>query len=223
MRYLGELPRRFLHFSDHPEQVKQTLLPKAERNLNGSKAAVIYREGVFVREIEECSYPSLHDYNLRAAQLPIDESRNSSEYVARVAVARTLRTAQSDELIPVLRSLVERESTFESEIDPDYICPSWQTPAEEEKNNWQTAWKAVAADAVLCGPSPIIAEFVERKGRTAKCISSPSMVQASAGSVSQPRQKSSASRSSWAGKGWRPRPLQSRRSIPSGAGWRATA
>ena len=36
-RYIDELPKRFLHFSDRPEQVSQSFLPKADRNLNGNQ------------------------------------------------------------------------------------------------------------------------------------------------------------------------------------------
>ena len=50
-RFYGELPRRFLHFSDQPAQVKESLLPKG-RNLS-RKTAMVYKSGVFVREIEE--------------------------------------------------------------------------------------------------------------------------------------------------------------------------
>ena len=32
-RFYGELPRRFLHFSSRPQLVKESLLPKADRNL----------------------------------------------------------------------------------------------------------------------------------------------------------------------------------------------
>ena len=46
--------------------------------------------------------------------------------------------------------------------------------------NWQNAWKAVAADAVLCGPSNTIAEFVEKKGYEAKTIQSSNLVFAAA-------------------------------------------
>ena len=52
-RFYGELPRRFLHFSSRPQLVKESLLPKADRNLNGKRTAMIYKEGVLVREIAE--------------------------------------------------------------------------------------------------------------------------------------------------------------------------
>ena len=178
MRYFGELPRRFLHFSDRPKQVRESLLPKATRNLGNKRTAMIYREGVFVREIEECDTESIYDFNFRVNQLRIDESRNSTEYEARAAAARLLRTASAAELVPIFQSLVKWEERFEVELDPDYICPSYNKPTEAEQKNWQTAWQAVAGDAVLCGPHSIMAEFVEAKGRTAKRVKAESMIQA---------------------------------------------
>jgi hypothetical protein len=174
-RYYGELPRRFLHFSDRPEQVKQTLLPKASRNLS-RRTAMVYREGVFVREIEERDEPSLFDFNFKAAQLAIDESRNSNEYAVRAAAARVLRTAQTAELIHIFQSLMRLEDTFEATLDPDYICSRWATPTDAEKQNWLTAWTAVAGDAVLCSSSTL-AQFVERKGRKVVCIKSAGLVE----------------------------------------------
>ena len=180
MRYFGELPRRFLHFSDRPEQVRESLLPKATRNLGNKRTAMIYREGVFVREIDECDTESIYDFNFRSGQLRIDESRNSTEYEVRAAAARLLRTASAAELVPIFQSLVKWEERFEVELDPDYICPSYNKPTEAEQKNWQTAWKAVAGDAVLCGPHSIMAEFVEAKGRTAKRVKAEGMIPAAA-------------------------------------------
>jgi hypothetical protein len=112
--------------------------------------------------------------------LQIDECRNASDYSVKAAVARLYRKASTAELVPVFRALIEHKPAFEASLDQDYILPSWETPKEEQKNNWQQAWQAVAADAVLCGPSITIAEFVEKKGYEAKTIRSSSMVAAAA-------------------------------------------
>jgi hypothetical protein len=138
---------------------------------------MVYREGVFVREIEERDERSLYDFNFTASQLPIDESRNSNEYAVRAAAARVLRTAQTAELIPIFQSLMRLEDTFEATLDPDYICSRWTTPTDAQKQNWQTAWTAVAGDAVLCS-SPALAQFVERKGRKVVCIKPAGFVEA---------------------------------------------
>jgi len=178
-RYINELPQRFLHFSSDPSQVKRSFLPKAQRNLNGKKTAVIYRAGVFVREIEEGD-DSVYDYNFKQSELQIDECRNSSDYTIKAAIAKLYRKASATELVPVFKALVDQKPAFEATLDPYYICPTWETPKEEQQKNWQQAWQAVAADAVLCGPSASIVEFVERKGHTAKAVKAQGIVDAAA-------------------------------------------
>ena len=177
-RYVEELPRRFLHFSSDPSQVKKSFLPKADRNVNGKRTAVIYRAGVYVREIEDYSEDSIYDYNFKAGELQIDESRNSSDYAIRAAIARLYRRASATELVPVFQALVDQKPCFEEHLDPDYIISSWDKPKVEQETAWKQAWQAVAADAVLCGPSSTLVEFVERKGYDAKPIKSQNMVEA---------------------------------------------
>ena len=178
-RYVSELPKRFLHFSADPSQVKRAFLPKSDRNINGKRTAVIYRAGVHVREIEDCADASVYDYNFTADQLAIDECRNSSDWTIRAAIAKLYCKATTRELIPVFQALVDQKEVFEARLDPDYIAPTWcEAPKEEQKQSWQKAWQAVAADAVLCGPSASITEFVGRKGFEAKSIKSDNLVKA---------------------------------------------
>ncbi len=177
-RYVDQLPKRFLHFSCDPSQVRRSFLPKSNRNLNGKTTAVIYRAGVFVREIEENLDESVYDYNFKQDELQIDECRNASDYTVKAAIAKLYRKATTTELVPVFKALVEQKPTFEASLDPHYICPSWETPKEEQQKAWQTAWQAVAADAVMCGPSATIADFVQRKGHDAKIIKAPGIVEA---------------------------------------------
>lgn len=157
-------------------QVKQSLLPKADRSLSGRQTAVIYRAGVFVREIEDTDETSVYDYNFKPSELPIDECRNSSDYAIKAAISRLYRRATSQELVPVMEAMVAQKPVYEEHLDPYYVIPSWEEPKEEQKKNWQQAWKAVAADAVLCGPSSAIVEFVERKGYKAQPVRSVSFV-----------------------------------------------
>ncbi|MEN6367718.1 MAG: hypothetical protein ABFC88_12980 [Thermoguttaceae bacterium] len=177
-RYVGELPRRFLHFSDDPAQVKKSFLPKANRNLNGKKTAVIYREGVYVREIEDYEEESIYDYNFKSGELQIDESRNSSDWAIRAAIAKLYRTASSVELAPLFQALTGPKPCFEDHLDPDYIISTWDKPKTEQSVAWQTAWEAVAGDAVLCDNATTIVEFVERKGYKALPVRSHQMVEA---------------------------------------------
>jgi len=176
-KYVAELPKRFLHFSNDPSQVKRSFLNKSDRNTNGKKTAVIYRAGVYVREVEQGD-ESIYDYNFKVSELQIDECRNASDYSVKAAIARLYRRATPTELVPVFQSLVDQKATYEATLDQDYIIGSWETPKEEQKKNWQTAWEAVAADAILCGPSNTIVDFVERKGHKAKPIRSNSFVEA---------------------------------------------
>ena len=179
-RYQMELPRRFLHFSDRPEQVKQSMLSKANRNLGNKQTAVIYRAGVFVREIQETPENSVYDYNFKVHELQIDEARNSSEYVIKAAIARLYRRATAAELVPVFTTMIEQTPLFEDCLDADYILPRWEEPKEEQKKNWQEAWQAVAADAVMCGPSSTLCEFVERKGYPTRSLRAVGIVEAAA-------------------------------------------
>jgi|SRR5208282_1275910 len=176
-KYIAELSKRFLHFSSDPSQVKKSFLPKSDRNINGKKTAVIYRAGVYVREVEQGD-DSVYDYNFNQDNFSLDECRNTSDYSVKAAIARLYRRATPTELVPVFQSLVDQKATYEATLDQDYIVGSWETPKEEQKKNWQTAWEAVAADAILCGPSNTIVDFVERKGHKAKPIRSNSFVEA---------------------------------------------
>ena len=165
-RFYGELPRRFLHFSNRPQLVKESLLPKADRNLNGKRTAMIYKEGVLVREIEEAEEALVYDYNFHDGELRLDESRNSSEYDIKGAAARLFRKATAEQLAPVFKSLVAQEQTYEATFDSYYMAPSYSDPEPEQKQAWQQAWGLAAGpNAVLCDASlSHTAEFVEKKG-----------------------------------------------------------
>lgn len=130
-KYFGDLPKRFLHFSDSPEQVSQSVLPKAERNLSERKTPMIYRCGVFVRELRETPERSLFDYNFTGDEIQIDESRNSSEWDTRAACARLMNRTSVATLVTVMKSLIRNEDTFESFLDCDYIISSWSTPSPD--------------------------------------------------------------------------------------------
>jgi len=181
-RFYGELPRRFLHFSSRPQLVKESLLPKADRNLSGKRTAMIYKEGVLVREIAEDEEASVYDYNFHDGELKLDESRNSSEYEIKGAAARLFRKATSQQLAPVFKSLVAQEQTYEATFDSYYMAPSYSDPEPEQKQAWQQGWElAVGPNAVLCDASlSHTAEFVEKKGFRPKPTKAPSWISAAA-------------------------------------------
>jgi len=170
-QYFGELPKRFLHFSRDPDQVYKRVLPKADRNLSERKTPMIYRHGVFVREIREYSRSSLFDYNF-GDEIKIDESRNSSEYTIRAECAKFMRKADRDTLVVIYKSLVACEDTFESHLDvQSYVCP-WSKPDAEEQTVWQEAWEEANDGAtVMCKEeAPQAADFVQRKGYEVKKV-----------------------------------------------------
>ena len=181
-RFYGELPRRFLHFSSKPQLVKESLLPKADRNLNGKRTAMIYKEGVLVREIEEAEEASVYDYNFHEGELKLDESRNSSEYDIKGAAARLFRKATPQQLAPVFKSLVAQEQSYEATFDSYYMAPSYSDPEPEQKEAWQQGWELAAGpNAVLCDAAlSHTAEFVEKKGFRPKPTKAPSWVTAAA-------------------------------------------
>jgi hypothetical protein len=177
-KYYAELPRRFLHFSDNPNQVYESVLPKAERNLTERRTPMIYRCGVLVRELEESRRPSLFDYNF-TDELEIDECRNSSEYATRAACARLMGKVDVDTLTTIMKSMVRQEDTFESNLDADYILPCWDTPSDEAKTNWNEAWSKANEDgpAILClEGNETAVRTIEKKGYTPKTVKSQSWV-----------------------------------------------
>ncbi len=178
-KFYSELPRRFLHFSDNPNQVYESVLPKAERNLSANKTPMIYRCGVLVREINESYRPSLFDYNFTTSEIDIDECRNSSEYALRAACARLMGKVDVDTLTTIMKSMVKGENTFESHLDADYILPTWETPSEESKNNWTEAWSKANEDgpAVLClEGNETAVQTIKKKGYTPRRVKSQSWV-----------------------------------------------
>ena len=181
-RFYGELPRRFLHFSNRPQLVKESLLPKADRNLNGKRTAMIYKEGVLVREIEEAEEASVYDYNFHDGELRLDESRNSSEYEIKGHAARLFRKATPEQLAPVFKSLVAKEQSYEATFDSYYMAPSYADPEPEQKEAWQQGWELAAGpNAVLCDASlGHTAEFVEKKGFRPKPAKAASWISAAA-------------------------------------------
>lgn len=170
--YFGQLGKRFLHFSDRPEEARPGLLPKANRNLtDGNQAAVIYREGVYVREID--GVPSLYDYNLSKDEVKIDECRNSSSYYIKAACARKLGSADAAVLASIFSNEITGNVTFESGLDQDYIFGDYVArPTETQQEVWRRAWEAAAGpDAVVC-ESSLSSDYVQRKGYKSKIVTS---------------------------------------------------
>jgi len=178
-RFYGELPRRFLHFGSDPTLVSQSILLKADRNLTEKKTAMIYKEGVFVREIRDNEANSLNDYNFHGGELHLDESRNSSEYDIEGAAAQLYRKATVQQLVPVWKSLLAREKTFESTFNSYHLASHYGTPEAEQCVAWQKSWELAAGpNAVLCDFTIHTLDFLKKKGYEPKAIDSPGWVSA---------------------------------------------
>jgi len=167
-QFVEELPKRFLHFTDTP--LDQVILPKAGRELSDGGRPMIYLCGVYVCELP--GEAGIYDYNFQAGGIEIDECRNSNEYSVRGAIAKLLRRASAAELAPIFEAIGQGKVTMEAKLDPYYLCPSWDTPRDVEKANWQAAWKQAHGDAVVTPSDSRSLEYVQRKGLRAKSIDS---------------------------------------------------
>lgn len=181
-RFYGELPRRFLHFSGNPLLVKESLLSKGDRNLSGKRSAMVYKEGVLVRESEEEEAASVYDYNFHDGELRLDESRNSSEYDIKAAAARLFRKATPQQLAPVFKSLIAQEPIYEATFDSYYLVGSYSEPEADQKEAWQKGWELAAGpNAVLCDASlSHVVGCVERKGLRPRMTKAPAWISAAA-------------------------------------------
>ena len=170
-----ELGKRFLHFSE-PENIREKILPKTFRNFNNSLKPVIYRKGVFVREVD-AELPSLYDYNFDE-DLTIDECRNVDDYTVKSCTGRLLRKAE----IPVLKNffskLLTRNKFWETEYISSYdlqLNSIYDTDLREKcKKNWDEAWSLASDHALLYeegdGLVNVAAGLALRKGYDARSL-----------------------------------------------------
>jgi hypothetical protein len=167
--YFGQLGKRFLHFSDNPDEAKPQLLHKRGRNITG-KGAMIYREGVLIRELAHYD-DSEFDYNFAKGEIAIDESRNMGDYQLKLACSQKLGSADAATLSRVFRNELSGVKTFESSFDQDVIFGGYyREPSEEQKETWSQAWEAAAGeDAVVCD-NKFSLDYVEKKGHKARAV-----------------------------------------------------
>ena len=177
-RFYGELPRRFLHFSPRPV-VGQGVAPAEGRSQSRGQTAMIYKEGVFVREIEG-EAASIYDYNFHGDELQLDESRNSSEYEVKASAAQLFRKATAGQMVEVFKSLLAQQKTYEASFDGFYVARTWGEIEPEQKAAWQKGWEfAAGPDTVMCDALLThTIEFVRRKGFCPKPIEATSWLMA---------------------------------------------
>ena len=165
LAYFEQLNKRFLQFSDTPNL--PGVLPKADRNISG-KGAVIYREGVFIREL---AGESLFDYNFSSSQLKIDECRNSNEWEIRSACAHLVKNAEAAVLAAIIQAQLDGREVYESHLDADYLT-NFGRLNDEQKHRWKEAWESTAGpDAVVCD-NEFAKDYVARKGQKARIVPS---------------------------------------------------
>lgn len=158
-RNIGEL---FLHFSD-PDTVKNH---KTIINKSSSGRAKIYRRGVFVRQIEDGA-DSIFDYNI---EIPINESRNFSDYGAKSYAAKAVASSDKDTIAYLLRSMGNSgKPVWEASFSQYELFNAYSTDNSKHKINWQEAAKAVLGDTgVVCKKTNdgLMSDIVKKKGLT---------------------------------------------------------
>lgn len=164
LQFYNDLGKWFLHFSE-PESLTKAILPKANRNLNDRRAAVIYRRGVRVREFQSSDTESLFDYNLD--NLRLDESRQASDWDVRHSCGKALADTDRPTLAILFDRLLNSDRpTWEFSFDHYSMQPSHGDRTETvmlRQKNWQEAFTQVAGgDAVLTGKGTV--DQLERKG-----------------------------------------------------------
>jgi hypothetical protein len=126
----------------------------------------VYREGVWVRQIDGSS---AFDYNFTRDELKIDECRNSSDYLVKVACARKLREARPAQLARVIQAQMQNQEILENRFDEDYLT-GFNNLTETESSNWKEAWALAAGSAVVCN-NKFSEEFVRRQGKEPVVVS----------------------------------------------------
>ena len=170
LKFFEELPVRFLHFSNHPEWVNQRILPK-EQKLDDSQRALVYKQGVFVRQVENDSdcYGSLYDYNFDK-NFRLDECRNASDYDVKREAGRCLSVSGADIIAEVFRALLEFKKPWEATFDSSQLSGKyeWSESAEVKKarkENWHKAWdKAAGGKTIMARQGTLASEQASKKG-----------------------------------------------------------
>lgn len=154
--FYRDIDKWFLHFkSDH--LLNETLLPKANRNIENKQTAVIYRRGVRVREVTS-DKASLFDYNLE--DLPLDEARKASDFNVTWYAAKALAKSSVECLSAFFQSCIEMKSAWEQHFPYglDQECQN-----ADVKSRWQQAWERVVGQQSVIS-TVVGGEVAKRKG-----------------------------------------------------------
>lgn len=154
-KQLGTL---FLHYSQ-PHLLNSKILPK----LSTGKNVLIYKKGVLVSRVEE---ESVFDYNL-GDELSLDESRNAQVWDVRYACSKAISSAESGDLVKILKAQIDGRKVFESKFETNYINNDYDNKEVKEKRaeKFKAAFKIVAGNhAVLVSGKKAVSDFVQKKG-----------------------------------------------------------
>lgn len=121
----------FLHFRE-PENLNNTILTKNNRNITANGGTVIYRRGVYVRELSE---QSIFDYNI--PNLEVDESRNANDYVVKAYAAMEIGKCDNHNIIKTFFSMLNRNYYFETSFSSVYLLRHCR---ETNRNMFKTAF-----------------------------------------------------------------------------------
>ena len=142
--FFQNLGKWFLHFSE-PELLKETILPKRNRNLGSRQTAVIYRRGVRVREFESDDTPSLFDYNLENLQL--DESRKVDDWRVQWEAAKAFASSKKDVIGSLWQALIDNRKVWENSFSENALQYGM---SDTVKQVWVESFEEVAGhNAVL--------------------------------------------------------------------------
>ena len=151
LEFYQNIGKWFLHFSE-PEALFSSVLLKKNRNIGSGKGAVIYRRGVFVREIED--QDSIFDYNLEG--LKLDESRTADDYSCSWHAGFALATASTEIIQVFLNSLLSENHSWER----DFATACFRVPSV---SNWVQALGSLPKEVVFSRDS-IFNQILQRKG-----------------------------------------------------------
>lgn len=161
MAFYNSIHRRFLHFGSN---INQKIMEKTGRNLETENGPVIYRKGVYVREIAKVK--ALFDYNF-GSELEIDECRNANSGVCMQAAADSLMTDNVNVQTKILKALESGQEYWETHSIPAYY---FYTPSESTRKTWQNTFKALYGEnAVIGGNLAGMESHIEAKGY--RCVS----------------------------------------------------
>jgi len=157
--YYMHINKRFLHFIE-PELLDTTILAKNYRAWSESGGAMIYKKGVFVRQLCEDRKDSLYDYNFKD-ELRLDECRNSDDYAVKAAISKALCQAPSEILCELFKKLTTDENFQERHLDGYDVR---RHAVQRNKDRWKAAWElCFGAKAVHC-PDIFFYDRLVRKG-----------------------------------------------------------